>query len=322
VVVGAASTPVRRAVLAALVLVVVPAGCGDDQPPDEVATGPRALELADTFELAGNPEWLVDGFDRVWVHKDDGTVLGLDPGSGAVVQTLDTGYHELPACQGFGRDDTALWSCAGTDALVRLDPDAGTATRVAVAKRSDEGRLAFAGGLLWYLETGTHDLVGLDSRPAEAARVPLGEVCTDLAFDDDVVFALCTSTHHVIRVDPAARAVTGSIDVENPRNATVGTDLFVGAGGGMVQVDTGSLEVLHTYDDVGPGLVGNVDATADEVWVREEDDTFLTRIDPETHEVVATVDAEDHPSGGDVLITEDWVWATASDDDVVVRVAR
>jgi len=80
--------------------------------------------------------------------------------------------------------------------------------------------------------------------------------------------------------------------------------------------------VLHTYDDVGPGLVGNVDATADEVWVREEDDTFLTRIDPHTHDVVAVVPAADYPSGGDVLIADDWTWATASDDNVVVRVAR
>ena len=321
-VVGDATASGRRGALAVLVLVAAAACGGGDPPPAETATGPQTLALADTFEMAGNPEWLVDGFGRVWVHKDDGTVLGLDPASGDVVQTLDTGHHELPACQGFGRDDTALWSCAGTDALVRIDPDSATATQVPVAKRSDEGRLAFAGGLLWYLEAGTNDLVGLDAQPAEAARVPLGEVCTDLAFDDAVIFALCPSTHHVVRVDPAAREVTGSIDVEDPRNAAVGADLFVGDGGGMLQVDTESLEVLHTYDDVGPGLVGNVDATADEVWVREEDDTFLTRIDPHTHDVVAVVPAADYPSGGDVLIADDWTWATASDDNVVVRVAR
>ncbi|HRD61362.1 MAG TPA: hypothetical protein PL137_10685 [Nocardioides sp.] len=324
---AAVTGSVRRTVLAAVALVAATAGCGDGSdrstgaPAGTTATGPLALELADVFETAGNPEWLV-GFDRVWVHKDDGAVLGLDADTGEVVQTLDTGHHELPACQGFGRDDTALWSCAGTDALVRIDPETAAVTRVPVAKRSDQGRLAFAGGLLWYLETGTNDLVGLDDQAAEAARVPLGEVCTDLAYDDDVIFALCPSTHHVLRVDPVGRELTGSIDVGNPRNAAVGADLFVGDGGGMLQVDTESLEVLHRYDDVGPGQVGNVDASADEVWVREQDGTFLTRIDPETHEVVATVEAPDYPSGGDVLITDDWIWVTASDDNLVARVAR
>lgn len=309
----------------ALLLVAGVAACGsDDQPAvsDPTPSGPRVLEIADTYDLAGNPEWLLEGFGTVWVHKDDGDILGFDPDSGQVVKTLDTGYHVEPACQGLGHDDTALWACAGTDTLVRIDPETGTTTKVPVAKRSDEGRLAFSGGLLWYLETGTNDLVGLDATPAEAARVPLGEVCTDLAYDDQVVFALCPTTHHVLRVDPATMTVTGSLDVTNPRNATVGAALFVGDGDGMLQVDTESLEVLHTYEDVGPGLVGNVDATDDEVWVREHEGTFLTRLDPATYDVVAILDAPDYPSGGDVLITDGWIWATASDDNVVVRVAR
>jgi streptogramin lyase len=316
-----------REAMAALVLLGCLAGCADDDKPAAGAqatapSSPRVLELADTYEQAGNPEWLLDAFGTVWVHRDDGDIVGFDPDSGEIVQTLDTGYHAEPACQGLGRDEAAVWACAGNDALVRIDPGSGTATRVPVAKRSDEGRLAFSGGLLWFLETGTNDLVGLDATPAEAARVPLGEVCTDLAYDDDLVFALCPSGHHVLRVDTQAAEVTGSLDVDNPRNAVVGEDLFVGDGGGMLQVDTETLEVLHTYDDVGPGLVGNVDATGDEVWVREQDGVFLTELDPVTHAVMATLDAPDHPSGGDVLITADWIWATASDDNVVVRVAR
>ena len=313
------------AVLGTLVLAAALAGCGSRGDSGPAAAGPvtpSRLPVADTYRKPGNPEWLLAAFDTVWVHKDDGTILGFDPDTGAVVGTIDTGYHELPACQGLGRDATGLWSCAGTDALVRIDPKTGAATRVPVAKRSDEGRLAFSGGLLWYLESGTNDLVGLDESTHEAARVHLGEVCTDLGYDDKLVFALCPTTHHVIRVDALQRAVTGSLDVGNPRNATVGEDLFVGDGDGMLQVDTDSLEVLHTYDDVGPGLVGNVAATDGEVWVREENGVFLTEVDPATHSVVATVDAPDYPSGGDVVVTDHWVWATASDDDAVLRVAR
>ena len=310
-------------VVGAVLLVVALAGCGHDEPADELRpAGPPKLQIADTYEQAGDPEWLVGAFDVIWVHKDDGDVLGFDPESGEVIRTLDSGYHDVPACQGLGHDATALWACAGDAGLVQLDPVTGAATQVAAKKRSDEGRLAYSGGLLWYLETASNDLVGLDAHAAEAARVPLGEVCTDLAYDDQLVFALCPTGQHVLRVDPAARAVTGTLDVQNPRNGTVGTDLFVGNGSGMLQVDTDSLEVVHTYDDVGPGLLGNVAATDDEVWVREEQGTFLTGIDTTTHEVLATVDAPDITGGGDVLITDHWIWATASDDHVVVRVAR
>jgi streptogramin lyase len=314
---------VRRTVGAVLLLAAL-AGCGDDDDPvaEQEPTAPQKLQISETYVQAGDPEWLVGAFDVVWVHKDDGDIVAFDPESGEVTQTLDSGYHDLPACQGLGHDAAGLWSCAGDAGLVRLDPVTGAATPVPAKKRSDEGRLAYSGGLLWYLETGSNDLVGLDQDAAQVARVPLGEVCTDLAYDDQLVFALCPTGQHVLRVDPAAQAVTGTLDVQDPRNGTVGTDLFVGNGSGLLQVDTDSLEVVHTYDDVGPGLLGNVAATGDEVWVREQDGTFLTEIDPATHQVLATVDAPDITGGGDVLITESWIWATASDDGVVVRVAR
>lgn len=312
---------VRRTLVVLALVVALPSGCGGGKPAEREATGPDRLPIADTFHQAGDPEWLTSAFGVVWVHKDDGNVVGFDPDSGAVVRTLDTGHHGLPACQGLGHDATTLWACAGDAALVRLDPATGTALQVPAHKRSDEGRLAFSGGLLWYLEAGSNDLVGLDHDGAEAARVPLGEVCTDLAYDA-VIFALCPTGHHVLRIEPLSRTVTGTLEVGNPRNGTVGADLFVGDGGGMLQVDPESLRVRHRYEDVGPGLVGNVAATPEEVWVREEDGTFLTEVDPRTHRVVAIVAAPQFPSGGDVVLTAGWVWATASDDDVVVRVAR
>src|SRR4051812_29211503 len=101
-------------VLGALLLVAVLTGCADPEPAaddaadDQEPSGPRRLEIAQTYEMAGGPEWLIEAFGSVWVHKDDGYVVGFDPVSGDEAQTLDTGYHVVPACQGVGADEAAL----------------------------------------------------------------------------------------------------------------------------------------------------------------------------------------------------------------------
>jgi len=274
------------------------------------------------LHLSGYSDWLLEAFGSVWTHTDDGHLLRLDPTSGAVLASFETGWHELPACQGLGHDAAQLWTCRDAGHLTRIDPVNGHGTRVALAKRSDEGRLAWSGGLEWVIESGTTDLVGLDARGSVAARVPLGTVCTDLAYGDEVVFAVCPSAGEVVKVDTVAREVAGTIAVTDPRTAALGQDLFVGSAGSLTQIDPATLAVIHTYTDVGAGLDGAIAATPTEVWVRSSGPHFLTKVDPRAHRVVATLDTDDYPSGGDVLITHNWVWASAYDDGVVVRVAR
>jgi streptogramin lyase len=299
------------------------AGCegdaeGEDAP---AATGPRQLEVAQSWRYAGEPDFLLEGFGSVWALKADGYLLRLDPASGDLQSTIDSGYHSLPACNGDGITDTALWICSGPNHLARIDPDTGVVTRVRARKRADQGRLSYSAGLLWYIESGSTDLVGLDDSGTEAARVPLGKVCVNTTADDSTIWVLCSTDGVVLKVDASSASVVESVEVLNPRQSALGEDLFVGAGAGMVQLDPDSLEVLHTYD-VGPGLNGGVDATADEVWVRQEEGRFLTALDPSTHYVIATLDLPEYPGGGDVLITDDWIWAASYNDNVVLRVAR
>jgi hypothetical protein len=122
-------------------------------------------------------------------------------------ETHDTGYHELPGCNGIGHDATYVWVCAGPKQLARVDPSTGQVLMVDATKRSDEGRLAFVDGLLWFIESGTTDLVGLDEEGRPAATIPLGEACTDLAFDDTDVFVLCPGSTSVKRLEVGAREV-------------------------------------------------------------------------------------------------------------------
>ncbi|WP_346385797.1 hypothetical protein [Nocardioides sp.] len=317
----------HRSALGALLLVAgISAACGGSPPKsgtlppsDPVSDGVAALRIDEVWELDGYPDWLLEAFGSLWAKTDDGHLLSIDLDDGALLDTYETGYSAVPACQGLGRDATALWTCAGNEALVRIDPDTGDRTKVPVPKRSDEGRIAFAAGLAWVILSGTENLVGLDEAGAVSATVRLGAVCTDLAFDEADVFVLCPTENMVLKVHAASASVTGTLAVDDPRQAAVGDDLFVGTGDGLVQVDTETLEILHTYA-VRPGLEGSVAATAQQVWVRSVDDGFLTQIDPQAQRIVGRLAAPQYPSGGDVVITDSGVWATAFDDSVLVRV--
>ena len=55
------------------------------------------------------------------------------------------------------------------------------------------------------------------------------------------------------------------------------------------------------------------------MWVRGDQRTFLTAIDPVRHRVVYQISADDLPSGGEVLGVGGQLWATAFDDATVVR---
>jgi hypothetical protein len=109
------------------------------------------------------------------------------------------------------------------------------------------------------------------------------------------------------------------VTVRALHHAAVGTDLFVGSGDDLVQVDRDTLEVVHEYDGIGPDLNGALFAADDEVWIRREGDPFLTAVSGATHEVVASLSAPDYPAGGDVVVSADWIFATANDDGAVLR---
>ena len=223
----------RSAVMAVVVLTGLTrlAGCSDDDKPEAAeASGPRQLEIADRFVHAGEPDFLLDAFGSIWSQTASGNPLRLEAESGELLDTHDTGYHAMPACNGNGFDETALWVCSGPEHLARIDPETGAAKPVAARKRADQTRFPFAGGLLWYLELDTTDLVGLDQAGSVGARVPLGSVCTTTASEGETVWVLCPTDGRLVEVDPGRTAVVGSIEVDNPRQAAIAGDLFVGSG--------------------------------------------------------------------------------------------
>ena len=130
---------------------------------------------------------------------------------------------------------------------------------------------------------------------------------------------MCAIDGLVLQVDAKAAEVTGEVPLPDARTAAVGDDLWVGFEGGVAQVDPEALEVLAVYD-LYPAYGGAIFATDDAVWVREEGNHFLARIDPAAQEIAETIEAPQLPSGGDVVVIGDSVWATAYNDLTLVEV--
>lgn len=333
----------RAAWLLSLViaLAAVASGCGDDDdqaettqtatteesgalPEPITAEGAESVDLDDRLveqiELAA-ADWMVSGFDSLWVKIDSGDVVRFDPESGKEVATIPAG-GAAKLCQGFGISDDAVWSCPGAGSITRIDPESNSvADEIRIDVLPEQGRLVSAADRLWVLTKSGEELTGLDLRtgkPAESISLGSG-TCTDLAADDTTVWVMCPIDGLALRVDAQAAEVTGEVPLPDARTAAVGDDLWVGFESGVAQVDPEALEVIAVYD-LYPAYGGAIFATDDAVWVREEGNHFLARIDPEEHAITETIEAPQLPSGGDVVVIGDSVWATASNDQALVEV--
>lgn len=335
-------TAIAIAVLGVLALSL--AGCGGDDedasPPEaEPATpasteaaslpkpisaeGAKRVDLSDRL-LARisipSPDWMASAFGSLWVKRDDGRVVRVDPQRSNVIEEIGPGPLGQRSCQGIGASDEAIWSCPPGVALQRIDPEANSiAATIRIDKFQDQGRIASAAGLVWVLTDSGAKLTGIDPRTNEPAeKVALGGRCGDLAARGDTLWAMCPLEDRLLRVDAEAGEVNDELSLAGATNASVGDHLWVGFEAGVAQIDPQTLEVLAVYD-VHPRYGGSIFAAEDAIWVREEGGSFLTRIDPEAQQIVERIRAPGLPSGGDVVQIGDSVWATAFDDATLVQ---
>lgn len=283
----------------------------------------------DTLKLP-NVDWMTVMDGSLWAKqdssglKDEKTgVYRIDPTSGEVTDLIDTGKFERPLCQGLGSSKGAVWSCpaGGTD-LVRIDTaENSVVATVEADKLADEGRMIAAAGKLWILTAGGVELTGIDlasNVPIETVALPAD--CIDLAGGEKAIWVMCDQDDQVVEVDPATAKITGQLGLPGARTASLSDQLWVGFEGGVAQVDPKSLDVLATYE-LYPQYGGAIFATPDDVWVREEDEHFLSRIDPAEKRITEIVSAPDLPSAGDVVVAGGKVWMTASDDETLVSIS-
>jgi streptogramin lyase len=267
------------------------------------------------------PDWTVGGFGSVWVKRDDGVVVRVDPEDGRILAEIPSGqYKPGEVCQGFGLSDEAVWACPHPGTLSRIDPETNEVTdTLSIKSHVDQGRYLSAAGYLWVLTDSGRELTGIDPDTGKpSTSIPLDTSCFDLGAAEDVLWVSCYVEDRLLRVDAKAEQVTDEIELGRPISVSVGEDVWVGFEEGVAQVDDESMEVSAVYD-VFPGLGGRVRVGSDAVWVREDGGVFLTRIDPVEQEIVEQIKAPDLPSGGDVLPFAGSLWATAYDDKTLVQ---
>lgn len=342
----------RRAVIAAALLALAVAGCGsDDGPePDAASTSPAPGTVSESASaptlpepipdvtpvvrlderlrgqrsIDGQPDWLLAVDDLIWTKRDDGTVTAIDPDESGTVADIPTGYFTAPTCQGIAYDGQRLWTCAGPQAMVAIDPRTERAgDPVRVSRLNDQTQYPVAAGQLWVVDGSAKSLKGLSIDDGSVVTTTrLGAFCTDLArapLDAPNLYVVCPSDGLVLQVDPAAGQVTRELQLDLPQVAALGDDLWVGFDGGLAQVSPDDLTVTAVYG-IAVGLTGGIDPTDDGVWVKDASGTSISQIDPVEQRFVSTVKGA-ALGVGDLLVVGDTLWTTNSDKSLLFELS-
>jgi hypothetical protein len=293
--------------------------------PTAVRTSGAAVTPLRRLETAritlDSPDWLTIEAGDLWVKLDNGTIVRIDPGVGKVVTKVEAaGSGQFSGCQGFGSSPGSIWSCSPWGPLQRVDSASNrTESRLEIEMSASQGNLVVADEQVWFLAPDGTSLSSVNLATDEVgAPVDLGHACSDLAADDPVVWAVCPWDNQVLAVDVTTGEVTRAIELDEPRHAAVGADLWVGFAGGVAQLDLHDLSVVAVYD-IRPGSSSSITIGTDLVWIRSDGGPFLVGIDPIAHEVSAVVTARDLPSGGNSVEIGGLIWATAFDDGSLVE---
>jgi YVTN family beta-propeller protein len=210
------------------------------------------------------------------------------------------------------------------NSVAAIDPSGKITKSVAVG--AAPVALAAASNALWVVNLDDHTVTRVDPKTGQALRtIPVGDVPTGIAASNASVW-VATGVNELDQISPQYDQLTAKRVVK-----TIGS-FYSGAGdrpavfafrslwivhpdGYVQQVDPASLKVETTVD------VGNqptaIAAGAGSVWVANEADGTVTRIDPTTL-VTTTIPVGHGPDA--VSVGADGVWVANSGDNAVVRI--
>jgi virginiamycin B lyase len=263
-------------------------------PSEDIAT----LDVQ-SIEARPFPDFALTVRDTVWVSGVEPGIVGYDDATGQPRASASTQAVPLAMEQGFD----SLW--AGEQSGVAI----GTVVRIDVRDGAAQARIPV---------------------PSPGLRPE-----SSLAVTDEAVWGLVAgpdaNSRRLLSIDPATDTVRGTFPAPRAAQALRG-------GFGSLWVTTSNESVVRV-DPAGGSTLATVATGSgsrfmtvghDAVWVMNQNDGTVSRIDPDTETVVATVRVSAGPiCGGDVAVGADAVWvrtgielATAIDptSNKVVRV--
>jgi virginiamycin B lyase len=235
-------------------------------------------EMADlrpvaTFPVEGRPDWMAVTRTAVWVASSNvNHVVRLDAHTNRPGAIITVAKPCAGLAVGFG----SLWipSC-GDHVVVRVDAETGAfQATIGASPADDEGGIAVGAGSVWIVVSKDGDLARIDptTNTVEAhIRIPAGSFNPVFAYG----FLWITSNigNVLVRVDPMTNKSIGEYPVgPRPRFLTAGN---------------GSL------------------------WVLNQGDGSITRVDASTGTVRASIEAGIPGEGGDITFGKGQVWVTA-----------
>lgn len=302
--------------LVAAAVMLIASACGSDGP------GATATDVDVGFQQFS----VTAGEGAVWVVPDPGgdgptdQVLRLDPETGEPLGDPVTvpGTPWVVAA-----DDGQVWVAhsdfdGGENGLTRIDPSTGAATDDTIPLDFTPSRLDYRDGTAWIVEEEADDIIRVDTATGETTTIAFSEreFLSHVAVGSGGVWVAgvegtLNQQPFLDRIDPetnrrSPEPIVPEGDGSMNDLAAPGEALWVSRGTAdevlLVEIDSSSQQSIGVGAQPGPIAAGDAD-----VWVGNEDDDTVSRIDVGTGDVVDTIDVAGRPSALSVGDGAVWV---------------
>ncbi len=259
-----------------------------------VALDPSGTEVASTSFAPGRPGDHVAGNHQLWVADfEDATVSVIDPDTGSILRTIETGASPVHPVSAFGH----IWIPSITDGTVTIISDTALDDSTVMEPFVGSDRLStvsptavpdgLTGDEVWVtnVEGEIFAITAEGEAFGQVRRVDVDSPIYQIYVHDRLAFLLPAVGQDVLVLDLLTDALLARIRTEAvPLNATIAHDLLWVAGDGprevLTVIDPNTLSVrrelsvgANESNATGPQRPLDVD---DEIWVPNEgDDAFF-----------------------------------------------
>jgi streptogramin lyase len=325
--------PLQRAAAAGLALLVVVAAIWAglvwrDPTPIQPTLGPITR-----FPAGPAPVAVVVTPGAAWVvNSGDASISRIDPSTGRVQASASFSAPPLdlhPGELGFATvGEGRLWIGSGSD-IVAIDPSTNQPLfgvdlgGLVLSPYGSQGDLVVGAGAVWAALQGADEVRRIDAATGKLLdRYPLPEP-TALALDGQTLW-VATADGRLHRIDTATGAdrMRGSTELVSRIRVGQGGVWLLTADGKVLRLDRRTGRILARVP--GSFQAADLAVGAEGVWVYDQHQGAVLRIDPQTNRVVRTIPVISQPlvelSSRVLALGDGAVWVVDKAGEAVVRV--